>query len=80
MLKYVVEKGLSKGSLFVFEDERPLTCEQFVTAVRKVLATTGVDMSKYCGNIFRIGVATMAAEQGIQDSLIRTIGRWESSV
>ena len=79
VLKYVVEKGFSKGPLFVFEDGRPLTRERFVTAVREALAAAGVDTAKYCGHSFRIGAATTAAERGIQDSLIRTMGRWESS-
>jgi len=79
VLKYMVEKSFSKGSLFIFKDGRPLTHEQFVTAVRKALATAGVDTSKYCAHRFRIGAATTVAEWGIQDSLIRTMGRWESS-
>ena len=78
-LKYMVERSLSKGVLFQFEDGRALTRERFVTAVREALTTTGVDSSKYCGHSFRIGAATMAAERGVQDSLIRTMGRWKSS-
>jgi len=79
VLKYMVDKGFSEGPLFVFEDGRPLTHERFVTAVRKALATAGVDTSKYCGHSFQIGAATTVAERGVQDSLIRTMGRWERS-
>ena len=78
-LKYMVERDLSKGPLFRFENGRVLTRERFVTAVREALTTKGVDSSKYCGHSFRIGAATTAAKRGIQDSLIRTMGRWESS-
>jgi len=79
VLKYMVNKGFSKGPLFIFKDGRPLTRERFVTAVREALATAGVDTSKYCDHSFQIGAATTVAEQGVQDSVIRTIGRWESS-
>ena len=36
-------------------------------------------MSKYSGHSFRIGAATTAASVGVEDSLIKTLGRWESS-
>ena len=78
-LRYMVERGFAKGPLFVFEDGRLLTRERFVMAVRESLATAGVVSSDYCGHSFRIGAATTAAERGVQDSLIRTLGRWESS-
>ena len=78
-LAYVVERGFSKGPLFIFEDRRLLTCERFVSAVQQALAATGVDSWKYCGHSFCIGASTTGAEQGVQDSLIRTMGRWESS-
>ena len=78
-LTYLVERGITKGPLFLFEDGRYLTWDRFVSEVREVLVVAGVDTSKYAGHSFHIGAATTAAEQGIQDSLIRTMGRWESS-
>ena len=33
----------------------------------------------YTGYSFRIGVATTAVARGIPDSLIKTLGRWESA-
>ena len=36
-------------------------------------------MSKYSGHSFRIGAATTAASVVVEDSLIKTLGRWESS-
>ena len=44
-----------------------------------VLSAAGVDTSKYAGHSFCIGAATTAAKLGIQESLIRTMGQWESS-
>ena len=79
ILKYLVERGSTPGPLFTFRDGKFLTRERFVLAVREALATAGVDTSKYAGHSFRIGAATTAAKRGIQDSLIKTMGRWESS-
>ena len=79
VLRYLVERRSMPGPLFTFRDGKFLTRERFVLAVREALATTGMDTSKYSGHSFRIGAATTAAERGIQDSLIKTIGRWESS-
>ena len=61
-----------------YSDGRALTRERFVDQVRKVLQEAGIDQSAYSGHSFRIGAATTAAAQGIQDSLIKTMGRWQS--
>ena len=47
--------------------------------VRKALSAVGLDQSKYAGHSFRIGAATTAAAVGIEDSTIKTLGRWESA-
>ena len=45
----------------------------------KALQPSGVDVSKYSGHSFRIGAATTVAMVGVEDSLIKTLGRWQSS-
>ena len=47
--------------------------------VRAALREKGIDDTKYAGHSFRIGAATSAAAVGVEDSLIKTLGRWESS-
>ena len=47
--------------------------------MRSALAVLGYDEAAYAGHSFRIGAATTAAERGIEDSLIKMMGRWESS-
>ena len=79
ILAYMVERGSASGVFFRFRDGRPLTRDRFITAMRAALSEAGVDASRYAGHSFRIGAATTAALQGIPDSLIKTLGRWESS-
>ena len=56
-----------------------LTRNRFVGEVRKSLQKAGLDQSKYAGYSFQSGAATEAAACGLEDSLIKTLGRWESS-
>ena len=39
----------------------------------------GIKAEDYSGHSFRIRAATTVAEKGVQDSLIQTLGRWQSS-
>lgn len=57
-----------------------LTRARFAEAVRAGLRSAGVDQSKYCTHSFRNGAATTAAARGIEDSVIKNLGEWESSV
>ena len=65
-----------QGPFFTFEDGHQLTRKKFVVEVRRTL---GYNCALYAGHSFRIGVATTAAQRGMQDSLIKTLGRWEST-
>ena len=64
LLNYLVVRGPREGSLFMFSDGR--RCRALGHP------------SKYCGHSFRIGAATAAAERGMEDSVIKTLGRWRS--
>ena len=55
-----------------------LTRQRFVAVVREGLQSAGIDSSKYSGHSFWIGAATTAAAKGIEDCIIKTLGRWES--
>ena len=46
--------------------------------VRAALQSAGIEQQRYSGHSFRIGAATTAASKGLEDCLIKTLGRWES--
>ena len=77
-LSYLLVRGRRDGPLFMFSDGRFLTRQRFVVAVRDALKTAGIECSKYCGHSFRIGAATTAASRGMEDAVIKTLGRWKS--
>ena len=43
------------------------------------LSAAGYAAKDYAGHSFRIGAATTTACQGVQGSLIKTLGHWESA-
>ena len=48
--------------------------------MRSALSILGYDASISAGQSFWIGTATTSAEQGIEDSVIKMLGSWESLV
>lgn len=78
-LTYVELRGSMPGPFFRFRDGTPLTKAAFVTRVRLALGSLGLEAREYAGHSFRIGAATAAAEAGLEDSVIQSLGRWSSS-
>ena len=79
LLGYMSVRGTQCGGpLFLFEDGQFLTRVRFVEAVWSVLLSVGDNHQKYCGHSFRIGAATTTAARDVEDSVIKTVGRWES--
>lgn len=78
LANYLIIRSTTDGPLFQFKDGRPLTRHRLVLAVREALQQAGFDQSRYCGHSFRIGAATTAAKKGMEDSVIKTLGRWNS--
>ena len=79
LLHYLANRPLGEGPLFLLQNGRFLSKDLFVQKVRQALMAGGIDSSTYSGHSFRIGAATTAAACGIEDSLIKTLGRWTSS-
>ena len=65
-------------SLFLMTVLPCLTLYLFATC-GETLQSTGMDTMNFNGHSFRIGAATAAAQAGLSDALIKTLGRWKSS-
>ncbi len=79
ILNYLVRRGAEPGPLFRLQDGAWLTRERLVCRMREALSRVGIEARHYAGHSFRIGAATTAAANGIQDAVIKSLGRWKSS-
>ena len=79
ILSYMVLRGQETGPFFKFANGNLLTRDRFVSAVQSALEKTGYRSSLYAGHSFRIGAATTAAQCGLSDALIKTLGWWQSA-
>ncbi len=79
VLGYLVVRGSGQGPLFQFKDKKSLTRVHFMSRVRETLQRVGVDCEAYSGHSFRSGAATTAAKAGVEDSIIKMLGRWKSN-
>ena len=78
---YMVVRGRAEGPppFFRFASGTPLLPELLVKHMRTALLPHGIDASQYLGHSFQIGAATTAAAIGVEDAMIKTLGRWQSS-
>ena len=79
LLAYLSRRGFSNGPLFCTEDGRAVLRKIFTDHLALIFRTCGLDPAKYKGHSFRIGAATLAAENGFSDAQIRLLGRWKSN-
>lgn len=78
LLDYLNVRLPTPGTLFMFESGAPLTRPTLVSKLQQALQQAGLHHSEYNGHSFRIRAATTAAQRGLEDSLIQTLGRWKS--
>ena len=79
VLEFVRQRGSHPGQFFVDSTGKPITKPWLVTTVRAILQDLGFPPSSYAGHSFRIGAATTAAMAGLEDSMVQTLGRWQSA-
>lgn len=78
MQEYLAGRGSSSGPLFQFRPNCPVTRANFNTQLRHALQFCQLPTDRYKSHSFRIGAATEASRQGLSDSQIRQLGRWQS--
>ena len=79
-LKTIPSHLKRKGQPFFLNDKlQPLTRHFFLQQLKTVLQSMGLDHSQLGqGHSFRIGAASSCSKAGIEDHLIKTLGRWSS--
>ena len=77
--QYLAIRGATHGPLFCHSNGNPLSRSSLVRKMRQALSIAGINPETYNGHSFRIGAATTAATKGIEDALIQTLGRWQST-
>ena len=70
IVAYSVVRGSAPGPFFRDKKGNPLSKTRFIGKMRKVLSALGLKQDQYAGHSFRIGVATAAAQAGLEDSTI----------
>ena len=79
VLSYITVRGATAGPFFQFPDGQPLIKSRFIDEVRIALQAVGLPYQCFAGHSFRIGAVTAAAKAGLEDSVIRMLGRWNSN-
>ena len=74
VLAYIAVRGAAEGPFFQFANGQLLSKQKFVSAFRQALQAIGLPYQDFAGHSFHIG-----AKAGIEDSVIRTLGRWNSA-
>ena len=57
----------------------PLTRNSFISLLKQTLTAAGYVDTHFSGHSFRIGACTSGAAAGVQDHLLKVLGRWTSS-
>ncbi len=67
------------GPLFTHFDRSPLTTSEVNHVIRECTKTLGLPSELFSSHSLRIGAATSAAQNGVHDEVIQTMGRWKSA-
>ena len=73
-------RGAIDGPLFAFANSSKVSRTYFCQYLTKALKWAGLDPTKYKAHSFRIGAGTTAADMGMTETQIQSMGRWNSTV
>lgn len=79
LVDYISMRGSRPGAFFVDSSFKAVSKSWFIPQLRQMLGAIGLPQDQFAGHSFRIGAATTAAMIGMEDSMIQTLGRWQSS-
>lgn len=79
ILEFLHLRGNKPGPLFIMQDGCPVSRSVFSEKLSICIKYCGLNPSRYKSHSFRIGAASHAAEGGMSDAQIRTLGRWKSN-
>ncbi len=77
-IAYRSSQSPPSSPLFTTDNGTPVTRHTFQTLLKSVLAKSGFAPDRYSAHSFRIGAATTAANKGLSEQQIKTLGRWSS--
>ena len=78
VIVYMFTRGSRSGPFFLDHQGNLLLKPRFIAELRTALTAVGLDQASFTGHSFRIVAATAAAQAGLADSTIQTLGRWNS--
>lgn len=71
-------RGRDEGPLFCYPSNIAVTRQEFSNTLKQCLMFCNLDVNRFKGHSFRIGMASYCASRGMSDSQIRFLGRWKS--
>lgn len=75
---YIKMRGRTDGPLFCYPQNTAVTRQEFSNILKQSLMFCNLDVNRFKGHSFRIGMASYCASRGMSDSQIRFLGRWKS--
>lgn len=78
MLDSLAVRGSSPRSLFIASDGNLVMRSSFSELLNNCFKACNLDPMRYKGHSFRIGAVTLAAQRGVSDMMIQSLGRGKS--